>query len=306
MKISKAHAEWAHPKITIQIVPISTLFHNVVFPSLPNESFRITCEPPTENSTWKLWLENRRTRLQYELSVISLKNYGPEDIPAPLVCHLLQKTLATCEVVSGKQKEQEEDAQVDGVFSTEGITIYLTLNMSSLWFPVYSFVLTKKDVGEIEIIKSQLKDALEEIQKLRNEARYERAFLSLSSALASGNQDIVRWNAPDRRIINPAYFTINTDSSNIIIRKRGLYQVCVRLAGINNQNNTSPVVLLLDGIALAECVQSDALNHQNSAHLNQMFELEAGADLSVRSCFNHNSRANSIQNTLNISLLEAH
>jgi hypothetical protein len=175
MKTSRvvAPAEWA-PKLTIEIVPISTLFHNVVFPSLPNENFRITCEPPTDNSTWNLWLENRRTRLQYELSVICLKNYGPEDIPAPLVCYLLQKALASCEVVNDKKKEQEEDAQVDCVYSTEGITINLTLNMSSLWFPVYSFVLTKKDVGEIEIIKSQLKDALEEIQKLRNEARYER------------------------------------------------------------------------------------------------------------------------------------
>jgi hypothetical protein len=109
--------------------------------------------------------------------VICLKNYGPEDIPAPLVCYLLQKALASCEVVNEKVarlKTQEEDAQVDCVYSTEGVTINLTLNMSSLWFPVYSFVLAKKEVGEIEIIKSQLKDALEEIQKLRNEARYER------------------------------------------------------------------------------------------------------------------------------------
>jgi hypothetical protein len=133
-----------------------------------------------------------------------------------------------------------------------------------------------------------------------------RAFLSLSSALASGLQDTVKWNAPNRRIINPAYFTMNADSSNVTIHKRGLYQVCLRLAGINNQNNVSPVVLLLDDIILASCVQSDALNHQNSAHINQIFEFEAGADLSVKSCFNHNSRSDPIQNTFNISLLEAY
>lgn len=236
-----------------------------------------------------------------------MENHGHEGVPATIVYSLLLKALATCEVINDSpKKEQEEDAKVDCNYSAEGININLTLNMCSLWFPAYTFALKQKDVGEIEIIKSQLKDAFEKIQTLENNNNSERepAVLSLSSAVAHSYQAIVQWNAPSR-ITNPDYFTISPDFSTVSILKRGLYQVCVRLAGTNGINGSSPIILLLDGNILASCVQSDANSHQNSAHINQIFEFKTGAVLSVKSCFSHKSLANPAQNTFDISLLQA-
>jgi len=65
-------------------------------------------------------------------------------------------------------------------------------------------------VGELEIVKSQLKDAFEKIQTLENKLQLEPAVLSLSSAIVSSNQGIVQWNAPNR-ITSPGYFTTNPD-----------------------------------------------------------------------------------------------
>lgn len=113
-----------------------------------------------------------------------------------------------------------------------------------------------------------------------------------------------QWNASSP-IANTDHFTISPDFSTVSILKRGSYQVCVRLAEINKVNTTSPFVLLLDGSILASCIQSDASSHQNSAHLNQMFEFKTGAVLSVRSCFSMKSLANPVGNAFDISLLQA-
>jgi hypothetical protein len=294
MKSPKAAAAAAAPAELAE-------FNNIVFPSRPKESFRVTFQPLEDNNKWNLWLENKRTRLQYELSVNNLKNHGPEGVPAPIVGSLLQKALANCEATNYGKKSQEEDVQVDCTYSIEGIAINLTLNMSSVWFPVYSFALVKKDVGEIEFIKSQLKDSLEEIHNLQKKSQ---AVLSLSSALASANEAIVRWNAPDRRIINADYFTVTSDSSKVSILKNGLYQVCVRLSGFGDTYTVSTVTLLLNDVLLASCnSQSDANGNQNSAHLNQIFKFEAGDTLSVRSGFIYSSVAEPTQNTFDISLL---
>jgi hypothetical protein len=293
MKSSKAAVAAAAPAELAE-------FNNIVFPSRPKESFRVSFEPLEDNNKWKLWLENKRTRLQYELSVCNLKKHGPEGVPANIVGSLLQKALANCEATNKEKKIQDEDIQVDCAYSIEGVTIDLTLNMSSLWFPVYSFALIKKDVGEIEIIKSQLKDSLEDIQTLQKK---QSAVLSLSSALTTANQAIVQWNAPDRRIINLDYFTVTSDSSQITILKKGIYQVCVRLAGINTGNSGTSVTLFLNDVLLASCIQSDANGFQNSAHLNQIFEFEAEDNLSVKSGFNNGSLADHTHNTFCISLL---
>mmetsp|Transcript_25799 Transcript_25799/g.24643 ORF Transcript_25799/g.24643 Transcript_25799/m.24643 type:complete len:325 (-) Transcript_25799:372-1346(-) len=309
-------------------------FNNVIFPSFPEERFRITCEPLNNSNRWNLWLENRRTKLQYELSVISLKSHGPDGVPAPIVCSLLLKALSICEGSNDEEDEEGEDVKkkaddlkLDCTYSAEGITIDLTLNMSSLWLPVYSFTLAKKDVNEVEIIKSQLKDALEEIKKLKSkskdameeieelrresggelkdirELKKKPAVLSLSSASTAGHQKIVQWNAPGNRIINSDYFTIDSSTSNISILKKGWYQVCVRLAGTSNSNGSAPVTLLLNGVALASCVQSDANGYQNSAHLSQIFEFDFGAILCVRAGFPQSSLADPTQNNFSISLL---
>mmetsp|Transcript_34763 Transcript_34763/g.33089 ORF Transcript_34763/g.33089 Transcript_34763/m.33089 type:complete len:137 (+) Transcript_34763:717-1127(+) len=112
-------------------------FNDVIFPSRPKEGFRITCGPLNEKERWNLWLENKRTRLQYELLEIRVENYGKEMVPATIVYSLLLKALATCEVTKDGNKMEVQDAQVDCEYSVEGITINLTLNMCS-----FSFILT--------------------------------------------------------------------------------------------------------------------------------------------------------------------
>ena len=83
-----------------------------------------------------------------------------------------------------------------------------------------------------------------------------------------------------------------------------MYQIHCRLGQTNN-GNTQHLGLLINGIEIAQCLQSDANNHQNTAQITEVLEVTAAATLTVRCGAISNSIGQQLQNRLNIVLLEA-
>jgi hypothetical protein len=235
----------------------------------------------------------------------------------------LQTGLEILDQDSNREKldAKDTDPSVDGSIVPESkvLKLQLTINVAGLWRPKSEFNLQALELNEIEVVKAHLRDAMEEIQNLKValesrdmdeieslkkelESVKERAFLSLTSAAAASNQDTVQWNGT-RGLLSESHFAISADTRTITIKKSGVYQIHCRL-GQTNSANCQHLGLLVDGIEIAQCLQSDGHGYQNTAQITEVLEVDAGANLTVRCGANSNSIANQLQNRLNIVLLE--
>jgi hypothetical protein len=139
---------------------------------------------------------------------------------------------------------------------------------------------------------NQVRDAQEEIESLRAQlaAGSAPAYLSISSATACVNQQMVAWDAAAPVAITASHFELSADKKRVTVLKEGLYQINVRLAGANS-GNTLSMGLQVNAVEAAHCTQSDANSHQNSPQLHELMILRANDTLQVRWGANHKSLA---------------
>ena len=205
---------------------------------------------------------------------------------------------------------KDTDPSVDGFIVRESSTfkLLLTLNIGGLWRPQYEFVLQALALDEIEVVKALLRDAMEEIQTLKAAAQpkipvQQNAFLSLSSAAAMAYQQIVAWNGP-QGLISVSHFAVSADHCNITVKLRGVYQIHCRLGQCNTCNGQY-LSLLINAVEIAQCLQSDGHNYQNTAQITEVAEIAAGATLQVRCGAEGSSIGQHLQTHLSIVLLQA-
>jgi hypothetical protein len=220
---------------------------------------------------------------------------------------------------------KDADPTVDGsiIPGSNIFKLELVINFAGLWRPRYEFNLQALEVDELAVVKAHLRDAMEEINSLKVESRESMeemqeeiqslkaelaakqsgAFLSLSSATATSNQQMVSWKG-NRGLVSSSHFDISADARSITIKKSGVYQIHCRLGQTNNAN-CQHLGILINGVEIAQCLQSDSGGHQNTAQITEVLEVAAGATLTVRCGANSNSIAQQLQNRLNIVLLEA-
>ncbi len=230
---------------------------------------------------------------------------------------------------TSKVDVKDTHPSVDGsIISGSNIfKLELTINVAGLWRPQYEFNLQALELDVLVVVKSHLRDVMEQIKSLKvallesidsmegmqgeiqslKEAdlasKKKGAFLSLTSATITGNQQIVAWNGT-RGLVSSSHFDISADSRTIAIKQPGVYQIHCRL-GQNNNTNGYHLGFLINGIEIAQCLQSEANNHQNTAQITEVLEVTAGAILTVRCGAASRSIGQQLQNRLNIVLLEA-
>jgi hypothetical protein len=230
---------------------------------------------------------------------------------------------------TSKVDVKDTHLSVDGIIIS-GSNIFkleLMINVAGLWRPRYEFNLQALELDDLAVVKSHLRDAMEQIKSLNvalqessdsmegmkveiqslKEAdpasKKKGAFLSLTSATITGNQQIVAWNGT-KGLVSSSHFDISADSRMIAIKQPGVYQIHCRLGQVNNANGNH-LGILINGIEIAQCLQSDVSNHQNTAQITEVLEVTAGAILTVRCGAISNSIGQQLQNRLNIVLLEA-
>ena len=223
----------------------------------------------------------------------------------------LQRGLEILEKNSNEEKYEPEDTDplVDGQIISESndFKVQLTINIAGFWRPQYEFNLKAMELDDILVIKAHLRDAQEEIASLKaaleSDRKTKSAFLSLTSASATNNQQIVAWNGP-KGLVSASHFTISADSRTITLTQGGVYQIHCRLGQSNNANGQH-LGILINGVEVAQCLQSDGNCYQNTAQITEVLEVVAGSTLTVRCGAANNSIAQPLQNRLSVVLLEA-
>lgn len=70
---------------------VSFEFNNLSFPSVSNDSFRMTATSSAEGV--KLWLESKKTKHQWQACIVKISDCGPAGIPEEVVFSFLQVNL---------------------------------------------------------------------------------------------------------------------------------------------------------------------------------------------------------------------
>mmetsp|Transcript_1755 Transcript_1755/g.3607 ORF Transcript_1755/g.3607 Transcript_1755/m.3607 type:complete len:304 (+) Transcript_1755:55-966(+) len=268
-------------------------FTKVKFPSQPFDVFRATVSSTSEGVL--VWVESKKSKQQWQATFKKISDVGPAGVPEGAVLAFLKKAL---ELVSEEDEEDEaktnqDDPQVDLDQADGEMVLTLVLSvMGGIWKPEFVFALLPVGLEKVDMLEAKVRDAQEEIESLRAQlaAGSAPAYLSISSATACANQQMVTWDAAAPVAITASHFELSADKKQVTVLKEGLYQVNVRLAG-TNYSNTQSLGLQVNAVEVAQCTQSDANGHQNSPQLHELMILKANDTLQVRCGANSNSLA---------------
>jgi hypothetical protein len=282
-------------------------FNPITFPSLGPDVFRVTVK--SVDNVVLLWLECKKTKQQWQATVKDISDTGPAGpvgLPEEVVYQSMKRAFELAMVSDEKCTIDRDDPVVDFVLEDGEATLVLTLSlMKGIWKPEFNFAMLPIGLDKIDVLEAQLRDAQDEIESMRAQLRdidksSSSAFICLSSALACAFGQIVVWNQNKTvREIPATHFCLSTDMKQVVIKKAGVYQVHVRLAGTNNAN-TAHLGLQLNGAEFAQCTQSSADSHQNTPQITELMELNVADVLQVRCGANSNSLTVAFANRFSI------
>lgn len=261
---------------------IDLTLETVSFPSTPDEKFRVTLKDIPSGET-QVWIENKGNKHQWEATIGSMKEHGPDGIPRPAVLRCLKKALESAALLDPpKNDETEPETDLQRADDGEGFVLYLTFSVSGVWNPEYLFLLTPVDLEKIDILEAQVRDAREDIivlkQEMEKKSDVNERMMSISSTTTASN-GVITWDGPTPRIISDI-FTLSADNQTVTVTQAGIYQVHVRM-GQTNQSNGQFLTLRVNTASFAQCLQSDANNHQNTAQITEILPLNAGDRLDI-------------------------
>lgn len=258
-------------------------FNRICFASQA-DFFRATVSSVAEGVL--IWLESKKTKQQWQATITNVGECGPSGVPEEAVVAFLKKAFELILDSDENLETERDDPKVDFILEEEDIYLMLTLSMGGVWKPEFVFNLLPVGLDKIDILEAKLRDAQDEIEALKIELneksdKSEISFLSLSSITSCPNQQMVQWNGTVPRVITAETYSVSTDNRQVTVLKRGVYQVQIRLSGTSN-TNTAHMGLQVNGADIAQCIQSDGNNHQNSPQIFEILRLNVNDILQVR------------------------
>ena len=186
---------------------------------------------------------------------------------------------------------------------SEIFKLVLTLNISGVWHPTYEFELLRVELDTVDMLQAQLRDALDELQAIRD-ARSACVYASLCSQSATAAGQLVTWNGVDPCMVGEVHFARSDDQKSLTIRTRGVYQVHCRLTWESVRETVGGMSLLVNDGEVARAEASVAAGARGTAQLTEVLELAAGAVLAVRSAGPVDALADPLLSRFNIVLLQ--
>lgn len=261
---------------------------SVTFPSLPaaDKVFRVRTHEAEEGID--LTIENKRTYEQWQCTVKSIQDHGP-DIQMPTEVFLSTLSLAF-EINNEDYKEEPEvdDPNIDMEVEDGGMLLTLTLRVSRVWKPEYSFKMVPVALKPVDTLSAQVRDIQEDISELKEIAgRSSRNFLSVACKTSCAYGQKVAWNG-DNPLMSDN-FRLSDDKTDIVVLKAGLYFVNTRFTSGNTSPNEG-IALHLNGVAIAKCVVPYGQNgYSSTANVTEILPLQEGSVLSLINNTDRNS-----------------
>ncbi|KAF0690577.1 Aste57867_18024 [Aphanomyces stellatus] len=144
---------------------------SVKFASQPaSDTFRVQLRTTTAGDVpVKLWLENKRTKHQWECTVEDVKAHAPKDanyvLPAAVVLAGLKAALLAKDG-EGKTPCNDCDVDLEGT-STDAMVVVLTMKAFGGLTASYSFGLTPLAVAKTDVLEAKIRDLEEEVAALK-------------------------------------------------------------------------------------------------------------------------------------------
>jgi hypothetical protein len=272
----------------------------VVFPSLPDTGFRVSHQMNPDEGSHEIRCENRTTHQQWQAAVKDISDIAPEDlkIPFPVILNYFYQALVNNNNDEKSETESSKSAaassancSIDMENCNGGINLVLTVEITEFWCPEFTFNLLPVGLDRTDLLESQLRDAQEEIIKLKKShkeilrlakeevnqlrAQSQTAYLSVGCNEAIANNNMMTWKAPERRIINDKFFSVS--DSCIDILQAGIYAVHCKCYATNGGS----LSLLLNGTEISVVAQYNAYGVETCL-LTEILELKANDTLQFR------------------------
>ena len=206
------------------------------------------------------------------------------------------------ESIAKKADAAEEPAKGSGgtidieVGDTGQLYLYLDIPLAGI--PItYSFEMLPVARESVDVLESLLHDAQDEITALTEQVRQLEAtktksqpvLISLRSSTASSYNDYVTWNLEEHNT-DTECFERAANQQSVTVKKRGFYQISVRLTD-NSSNGNSYTAVYINGAAPAHAYCGQNTGYLNSITINDIFLLEANAVVQIFNSSNANTCA---------------
>lgn len=171
------------------------------------------------------------------------------------------------------------DAEIDENDGALVITLYVPVmgihvDFKFRFFPV--------EIKITDILQTQLRDAEEQIELLKNAVRKNRdakEFISLKSSGWSANS-VVPWNAPGAYNSAPHLYKISENLQEVKVLMHGWYQVSCRLSGTDN-NGSRTLILKKNGTDVAQAFNGFNTGYNGSVSICDILEFAANDSITV-------------------------
>lgn len=176
-------------------------------------------------------------------------------------------------------------SSVDMIIDFECATVSLTIEFSSDWSQDFSFKLSPIELEKCDILESQLRDTIADVDRLKQSKADVFPHMSLSSVGSTGRDKYFPWNGTTRKICPPQYFELSDDCIKIKVLCAGLYQVNIRISGSSNSSSSWFSSLFVNDTDVARSYlynSTGGSSYVNSIHISEVLSLTADDVLSVR------------------------
>ena len=176
--------------------------------------------------------------------------------------------------------------------------------------PVVTLHLQPKAVDATERLAARLRDAEEEIVRMRTALAQAAAksvgvpALSLQTTHQVSNSTLLQWNTAVAGVTCPDVFGLEQgDASVVRVRVRGVYQLHVTVAQCNTSSGQYMSVLV-NGAERCRSYESEANGCYHQVTVFDILQLNANDAITVRPYADSNTHTDALANRFNLTLLQ--
>jgi len=230
---------------------------NVLFHSITNDTFRVKVRH--ERKEIVIWIESKKTRKQYEVTINDITENGLIGIPESAVVLFIQKALESCvshkddlvksprskSVTRNRKRNADEllnesssacdsngiGSNIDLQVHQDKAVLSMLIDFGGMWRQECMFELRSVPLEPVDILSAQLRDAQEEIASLKQamvQIQVPQKGLSLATLEGLWNTQTTNsyiWGKVDGS--DTSLVTVSKDGTGITVNKAGWYQVTV-------------------------------------------------------------------------------
>jgi hypothetical protein len=253
--------------------------NHVVFPSQPDESFRVKHSLSRKEDETILWVESKKSHQQWQCAISDIKSSDPPgiELPKEIVFGAAKKAILESESRQGAKSATSEAPFADLVICNGGIELIIEMSLWGLRVYRYIFQLLPVALDPVDILSSQLRDTRDEIARLQGRNQ-EAVCLNVTMKQDCNHQQFVSWGRPDDTI-STEYFNLSSDGTTITIIEDGFYNIHINLVFLISGGNSAGIYLKLND----KSIQANQVRWQRSQY-DIPLVISCGVPLKANDC----------------------